>query len=224
MISNNLHHRLEIFFSRCKTIRYKKKDIILYADDIPTNIFYIQSGYVRVYRISQQGEELTLTILKPDDFFPIWWTAVNSFNPYYFEAITPIEVRKAPQSEFRKFIREYPDIFYELANWMQVKFGGLLTRMEYLIFSNAYTKVAATILGCANRFGTKKGQDVVVNLPLTHKDIANLAGITRETTCLEMKKLEKKGLIAHQGRLLVIRDIKKLGTESLLTSSPLIDW
>jgi CRP-like cAMP-binding protein len=83
--------------------------------------------------------------------------------------------------------------------------------MEYLVFSNAYTKIATTLISCANKFGEiQKNNSTIIDIPLTHKDIATLVGITRETTSLEMKKLEKQGFISRDGRRLIINNVKKL--------------
>lgn len=213
----NTSKKLETFISQFRPTPCRKKDVILQAEESCSFIFYIKSGYVRAYRVSEQGEELTLIILKPGDFFPIIGGVGEVLNNYYLEAITPLEFIRIPQKRFLQFLDVNPDVFNELVNNLLVRFSGLLTRIEYLVFGNAYRKVASTILVCAKRFGTNHVNGIVLELPLTHKDIANLVGITRETTCLEMKKLERKGLISHQGRLLVVSDMKRLEEESLLS-------
>lgn len=213
--------KLEQFFRQFKITGYKKKDIILYPDEISNSVFYIKSGFVRAYRISETGDELTLIILKQNDLFPINCGLNNSPNNYYLEAITSLEAYKAPKEMFLAFVKQNPAIFYDLTTNILERFGGLLTRMEYLIISRAYAKVTSTLLVCAQRFGEKQGREVILKVPLTHKDIANLAGITRETTCLEMKKLEKKGLVGRNGRMFVIKNLKALQEESLVEETVL---
>lgn len=215
MISQTSLDKLNQFFSSFGTTTYKKGDILLCPGETSTSVFYINKGFVKAYRISEEGEELTLVILKQTDFFPMTCGINNTPNSHYFESLTPLEVFKAPQDLFLRFIKMSPEIFFELADHILNRFGGLLTRMEYLVVSRAYTKVAATLLVCAKSFGERSGETIVVRVPLTHKDIATLAGITRETTCLEMKKLEQKGLIGRLGRLFVVKDIKGLEEESL---------
>lgn len=217
MISIKPITKLTNFFSQFKPVQYKKHEVILQADETPSSVFYIKSGYVRAYRISETGEELTLMILQPSDFFPITYGINNIPNTYYLESITPLEVYKSPKELFTNFLKQNPDTLYELTSQILTRFGGLLTRMEYLVISRAYTKVAATLLMCANNFGEQQGSQIIVRLPLTHKDIANLAGITRETTCLEMKKLEQKGVVERSGRLLVVKNMKMLEEESSAT-------
>lgn len=210
MVAESSILKINNFFSHFTTLHFKKREIIVHPDEELNHIFLIKSGYVRAYRISEEGEELTLTIFKPGDFFPLSYAVDNIPNPYFIEAVVAIEAQRAPKDEFLKFIRENSDVFYELTNWVLEGFDGLLSRMEYLLTSRAPSKVAATISVCGRRFGSEQNGNIVVGLPLTHKDIAAMVGLTRETTCLEMKKLEKQGLISYHGRLLIIKDIAKL--------------
>ena len=217
-MNTDLSPKLDTFFEKAKLQYYKKKSLILHPNDTPSSVFYIKKGYVRVYRISEEGEELTLTILKPKDFFPLTYGINNVKNPYYLEAITPLELWRSPQEEFLNFVKSNADVLYDLTTRILVRFDGVLSRMGYLVFSNAYVKVATTLLICAKRFGEQVGEDIVVKVPLTHRDIATIVGITRETTSLEMKKLEKQGFLGRQGRLYTVKNIKRFEEELLLAS------
>lgn len=202
---------LDTFFQKNTLLFYKKRVMILHPNDAPSSVFYIKNGYVRVYRITEDGEELTMTILKPKDFFPLTYGLNKSANPYYLEALTSLALWRAPQEEFSQFLTENPDVFYDLSTRLMIRFDGVFTRMEYLVLSNAYVKVAKTLLACAQRFGRASGDsDTIIDVPLTHRDIATLVGITRETTSLEMKKLEKEGFLKKDGRLLTLRNKKRL--------------
>lgn len=210
MSESQLVATLENFFQSSRVFSYRKKTLIFRPNDTPGMVFYIKSGYVRVYRISEEGEELTLTILKPKDFFPLSYGINSTANPYHLEAITALELWKAPQEQFLHFIKSNPEILYDLTTRILVRFDGVLSRMENLLFRNASVKVAATLLMCAKGYGEEHHGNTLVQVPLTHRDIAALVGITRETTSLEMKKLEKKGLLMKSGRFIIIKDLKRL--------------
>jgi CRP-like cAMP-binding protein len=218
MLQQDTLQKLDLFFADYKPLQYKARIIISHPNDAQSSVFYIKNGYLRVFRISEQGEELTLTILKPKDFFPLTYGITNttSVNSYYLETITPLEIWKVRIDQFLEFVKSDPAIYYELTNRILVRFDSVLTKMEYLVFNNAYTKVAATLISCARKFGQLQNGIVTITVPLTHKDIATLVGITRETTSLEMKKLEKQGYLARNGKLLVINNLDKLEEEILL--------
>lgn len=214
MVVETLLHELDIFFKKFKPLRYRRGEIILRAGDSPPGIFYLKSGYVRVYSFSKGGEELTLIIFKPGDIFPVSWVIGDVPASYFVEAMTVAELWRVPRDQFLEFVRNKPEILLELIKRMMVRFVGLMRRMEYLVFGNAYSKVASILLICAERFGRKAAGGMVIDVPLTHNDIATLVGMTRETVSIEMKKLEKKNLISYRGRLLVVKDTRGLARES----------
>lgn len=206
--------QLERFFASYKLIRYKKGETILRAEEEPTGVFYLQEGYVRVYSLSDEGKELTLIIFKPQDFFPMVWAINSSSNLYYVEALTPAKVYKASREEFIKFLKINPEVLFELTNKILIRLSGLLRRMESLVFGNAATKVAAIMQICAERFGKSSTKGTLIQVPLIHKEIANLIGMSRETVSLEIKGLEKEGIISRQGRLFIIKNMARLKRRS----------
>ena len=215
-METNPFKKLEQFFAQFRLLSYKKGEMILRADDAPQGVYYLKEGYVRVFSVSHTGEDLTLIIFKPQDFFPILWGIVQQQSPYYIEAITSVEVFRAPKEAFIEFLRENPDVLFVVTQRITIRLGGLLKRMEYLVFGNAYTKTASIFLILAERFGEKKGTGISIPVPLTHRDIASLVGITRETASWEVKELEKKDLILRHGRVFTVKHVADLTKESLL--------
>lgn len=201
---------LEGFFSQFRRIHYKRRELILRADDTPTGVFYVYKGFVRLFSISESGQELTLIIVKPQDLFPVRWAFTGERHTYYFEAITPVEVGKAPRDQFLEFAESKPKVLKEILSKILTRLGGLLERMEYSVFGTAYQKVASILVICSERFGKKEDGGVYIRVPLTHKDVANLIGLTRETTSVELKKLEREKLIYKKGGYFHVRNIEKL--------------
>ncbi len=208
--------KLSIFFSKFKKLSFKKGETILRASEEPSGVFYLKKGYARLYSLSKDAQELTFIIYKPEDFFPTIWPIQGPPLRYYTEALTNIEVYLAPREEFQKFIKDNNEILLETIDRILTRFAGLLLRMEYSIFGNAYNKVAAIILICVERFGLIGKKSIVIQVPLTHQDIANLLGLARETVSIEMEKLQEKGLIKHLGKYLVVKNIQRLKEESVL--------
>src|SRR3989344_1107391 len=97
--------KLDIFFSGYKPLQYKPRTVISVASDASSSIFYIKNGFLRVYRISEQGDELTLTILKPRDLFPLTYgmTGYSYLNAYYLETITPLVIWKVHLDKFHQY-------------------------------------------------------------------------------------------------------------------------
>src|SRR3989344_5798108 len=139
-MDNSKVKEFEIFYNKFKTRYYKKGEMLIRADDDPQGIFYLKKGYVRQYTISKTGYELTLHILRPISYFPMVWAVNGTPNIYYFEALTPVEVGRAPRDEVVDFISDKPTVIFELMSELLEDYAETLTRVEHLVFSDAYRR------------------------------------------------------------------------------------
>lgn len=192
--------------------------MLIRADDDPQGIFCLTKGYVRQYTISKTGYELTLHILKPISYFPMVWAINGTPNVYYFEALTPVEVGRAPREQVVEFIKDKPSVIFALMSVLVEDYAESLTRIEHLVFGDAYRRVISVLLYIAKHFGEPKKRGIIVHHRFTQQDIATLVGIARETASNELVKLEKKGLVTYIDHSMLFPDIEKLN-EALSTAS-----
>jgi CRP-like cAMP-binding protein len=205
--------QFETFYKQFSIRHYKKGETLIRADDNPQGIFCLTKGYVRQYTISKTGLELTLHILKPITYFPMVWAINGTPNVYFFEALTPIEVGRAPRDQVVNFIKDKPAVIFELMSELLEDYAETLTRVEHLVFSDAYRRVISVLLYITKHFGEQKNGSVIVHHRFTQQDIATLVGVARETASNELSKLEKKGLIKYVNHSILFENIKKLDLE-----------
>jgi CRP/FNR family transcriptional regulator len=144
------------------------------------------------------------------------WAINSANNIYYFEALSDVEVYSAPKIEFNEYLRKKPEMLLTVTNQALFDYGVLIYRMQHIVFGNAYAKVASIILTAAKQFGQKEGAGATVPIRLTHQQIALSAGITRETASIEIKKMEKRGVISYNGRMMQVNDLQKLEEDAFL--------
>lgn len=212
-VINNKTKEFEVFYSKFKPRFYKKGEMLIRSDDDPQGIFCLIKGYVRQYCISKAGIELTLHILKPISYFPMVWAINGTPNVYNFEALTDIEVGRAPRDAVVNFIKDKPKVIFELMSELLEDYAETLTRVEHLVFSDAYRRVISVILYIAKHFGKNDGKQTFVGNRFTHQDIATLVGVARETASSEISKLENKGLVEYSDHLIVIKSLRSLELE-----------
>lgn len=209
----NKTKEFEEFYQQFVTRKYKKGEMLIRSDDDPQGIFCLTKGYVRQYTIAKNGSELSLHILKPISYFPMVWAINGTPNLYYFEALTSVEVGRAPREQVVNFIKDKPVIIFELMSELLEDYAETLTRVEHLVFSDAYRRVISVLLYIAKHFGVANNVGILVKHRFTQQDIATLVGVARETAGHEMAKLEKKGLVKHIAHSILIENIKKLERE-----------
>ncbi|RJR23837.1 Crp/Fnr family transcriptional regulator [Candidatus Microgenomates bacterium] len=175
---------------------------------------YIKSGYVRLYTVLASGEEVTLHIFKPGLFLPILTDKIIP-GKYTLEALTSVEVYEISEDDLAKLGISNPEAVVPL---LRVGFEGveeLFDRIESLASGDAYTKVVSFFCLLFNNENGSK--NLKPGFPLTHRVVASLTGLTRETVTIQMLKLKKKGLIVGKGRNLMIKDLELLRKECPLS-------
>jgi len=207
-MDKDVAYKIENFFEKFKSQTFKKGEILIRADEDPSGIFYLKSGYVKQYSISPKGEELIVNIYRTPAFFPMSWAINDTHNAYYFQATTGVEVSKASKGEVLKFIKKEQDVLYDLLSRIFNGLDGLLVRMTYLMAGNAYLRLVAELIIQTKRFGHE--------LKVSEKDLAAETGMSRETVSREMKILKNKGLVVFNKSLLKIVNLEKLENELTL--------
>jgi CRP-like cAMP-binding protein len=207
----------ENFFAQFKTAQqFKKNQLIIGPAAEPSGIFYVKSGYVRLYLISESGKELTLNIFKPGTYFSMIWALNNVPNIYFYESLTDVLLLKAPKEEVLKYITDNPKVLLDLTKRTLSGLDGMTRLMEALVTGTAYQQIASVLLVLARRFGKNNGinHQVTIELPLTHRIIGTLAGLSRESTSLELERLTKAKIISQKDHQILVKDLQKLEEKS----------
>lgn len=196
--------KIDAFFHQFPQNNFKKDEVILTPGTQPTGLFFLQKGIVRQFVNTLDGSELTMHFFKEGSFFPLFWAINNLTNRYDYKAFTGIETRIVPKDKFLEFLKNDPEILFSLTGRLLFGLDGLLTRVESLASRDARQRTIGIILFLTKHFGSQNGNSLTLTCPFTHSDIANLTGLTRETTSRQLKNLSKEGLIAVKNRLISI--------------------
>ena len=205
---SNLTQKIEKFFSRFTKKVLKKGSILIDAEETPEEAFYLKKGYVREYALSPQGVELTLHIFAPGSYFPMLAIISKTKNRYFYETITPAELYIIPKEELVNFLKKEPDVVLDLSRRLLLGLDKLILRIENLTNGNAKLKIISALLFLSRHFGEKKGNVAKLNEAFTHRDIASLAEISRETASRELEKLQKEKAISYLRHKITINNIK----------------
>jgi len=205
--------KLVNFFETSQKYLYQKGEIILRDGDMPSGIYYIEKGFVKVYSLQLDGSENLHVILVPGEVFPRNWILGNYYEHVSFEAITPVVLRRKTRQSFIALLDSDKDAIREVFK-MSIDFMDvLINRIENLEFTTSYPRVINRLLLFSKRFGQRNGNEVKFAAPLTHTNIANSINMSRETASRELEKLKTKNLIEEKNHIITIKDITKLEKE-----------
>ncbi len=202
--------RLNEFLRSYPSRSFSKGQVILVEDEVPTAAHIIKKGVVKTYSLTTDGQEKPIAYDIKGEVFPIGWVFRKlRRTQYYYEAFSDCEVYLVPRDEYISFLRANKDVLFWAFDFFVKRFLNYQMRINALEQSKAADKVLNTIHYLCLRFGQEINKDTVkIQLPFTHQDLANFMGLTRETTGIELKKLEKAGIIKYRRQNYVVKTNK----------------
>lgn len=214
-MTKSKYAQLKKFFSQFPTQKFPKNAILFKPGDKIDNVYFNKSGFGRAYTKTDFGEN-TLNIFKPLFMVSVMHYFTQARNDLYFQALTPAEVYVVPKEEFKKFLAKDPEMESIILDYFFSSLLHYLSNQGNLINGSAINKVASVLLQLVHDYGEIKKDLVVVNFPATHRIIANIVGLTRETTSVQMSKLQKLGIISTKRTLFQVKNLQKLKDLSTL--------
>ncbi|MDI6869957.1 MAG: Crp/Fnr family transcriptional regulator [Bacillota bacterium] len=189
------------------TERLYPRDATLFeAGDPAEAVHVILTGAVKVFQRSADGREKTLAILGPGDC--LGEVALLDGGDRSASAQTMAETRllSLPRAAFLRALKRQPVMAEKLLALLAKRLRVANYQVEQLAFCDARERVAATLLALAEVHGTGPDGAKRIDLRLTHQELANLAGTTRETSSRILSELAGLGLIEVDHRHLVVRN------------------
>lgn len=185
---------------------FKKGEILLSEGDPATTLFAIQTGFVKVTAINEDGLQRLLWIAGRYDVVPVEQLfSTRSTLRFFYTAMTDGSAYQVDKQVFLRHATDMPSLMIEIARGIGQHYDELLDRLHAAGNPTAQSKVIAMLGYIAQRFSA----DVVVDLHQlglrpTHQDIAEMIGSTRETTSLALEALRRQGAIDYSRECFII--------------------
>jgi CRP/FNR family transcriptional regulator len=186
--------------------RFSKGEIILSEGEITDTLLAIRSGYCKISSIDDAGDEHMLWIAGRYDIIPTERLfSARSPLQFFYTALSDIEVYEINKADFITKAKADVSLMTEIAASMSGHYDDLLSRVNSTGHNSVRERLIGTLRYVAERFSAQESVDLYqLGLRLTHKDIAEMIGSTRETTSLELKRLHEEGCITYDRKQFII--------------------
>ena len=194
-------------------VKIKRRQVIFTPGDPSDKIFILKTGLVKLSKVTEEGKELTLLFLSSGDVFGE--TALvdpmprNTLAQAYEDCVVQVIDRDAAV----RFMMDHPQFIMAVTRLIAERRRQLENKIDNLLFKGAHARLAGLFIDLAQEFGVRDSRGVIINLKLTHREIANLIGSTRETVSFALLDLRKDGHIETDGKRIILLNLP--GLESL---------
>jgi CRP-like cAMP-binding protein len=183
---------------------YKKGVTIFHVEDPGNALFILQSGLVKVTIEDQSGREIILRMLYPTDFFGEM--ALLDGMPRSATVITqePSDALIIYRDQFLEIIEKSPQILLNMTAVLSRRLRKVNELIRSLAFYDVYGKVARVLLNLASEKGRVTEEGTVIDLRLTQQELAELAGMSRETMTRTLRDFQQAGCVRIESGIITI--------------------
>lgn len=200
-------HELKNFFDDEGEIKEYSKGELIFAESDPSNkIYLVLKGVVKTYRMLENGKELITALYKADDFMGFTSFTENLAHHDSAVAMEETELAGISKNELKGILESNQNVSLELMNLMTTNLSELKDQLMQMAYSSVKRKTAYTILQFAEIL--HKNPDGTITIG--RYDLANVAGIAKESLIRTLSEFRKKRLIEITGRNIRILDLEAL--------------
>jgi CRP-like cAMP-binding protein len=185
---------------------YRPRQVIYLPGDRAQGVHFLTSGRIKISKVTRDGKELTLAYRSEGDFFGEPCLLEGGPREEMAEAMDASTTVEIPREALDELLRNDGGAAYKFARALIIRRKDLETRVEQLIFKDVGAKLAELLLSLGQEHGVSDQRGLVVGLKITHQEMANLIGSTRETVSLTLSQFKRKGLIQTDGRRVILAD------------------
>jgi CRP/FNR family cyclic AMP-dependent transcriptional regulator len=186
--------------------KFSKNTVLFSKGDEGDSIYFIAAGRVKAIVNDDNGREIVLNQFGPGEFFgefALLDGKPRSATVVTKEAIEAIVIRR---NDFHRLVLSQSEVVEKLMGTLLRKLREATDKIESLSFHSVYDRINQLLL----KLSSPVDGDLVICEKLTHKDIANMVGASREMVSKIMKQLEVGGYIDFEKKCLkIIKDFPK---------------
>lgn len=170
----------------------------------PRGVFVVCAGEVKLSISSSAGKTLILRIAKPGEVLGLMATMSGSPYEVTAETLHPCQVAFVRREDFADFVGKHPEVYRGVVNQLTALYGGACEQLRTVgLSASAPERVARLLLHwCMDGKQTQQGTQIRV--PLTHEEIAEFLGTTRETVTRTLSDFKTRNFVKLQGSTMMI--------------------
>ncbi len=192
---------------------YKKNVTIFHIDDPGNSMFILKKGLVKISIEDQNGREIILRILYPTDFFGEMSLLENAPRSATVTTLEPTDALILYRDHFLNLIEKSPKLLLNMTAVLSRRLRRMNELIRSLAFYDVYGKVARVLLNLAEEKGRTTEQGTIIDLRLTQQELAELAGMSRETMTRTLRDFQQAGCLRIESGIITILEIDMLKRE-----------
>ena len=190
---------------------YEANQYIYLPEEPARKIFLISSGRVKIGTYGTDGKEITKAILSPGEVFgELALISEDGSRRDFAYTLEPTNLCVLEKEDLSGMLRERSELQLFFMRLIGNRTLQLEQRLENLMFKTSRDRIVEFLHELADTRGRSVGYEREVRSMLTHKEIADLTGTSRQTVNAVLNDLRNRNIITFDRKRLLVRDMEAL--------------
>ena len=198
------------------TAVYPKSTTLFIEGQQPRGVFVLCAGKAKLFTSSSEGKTIITKISEAGDVLGLNATISNRPYEVTAEMMEPGQANFIARDALLRFLREYGEVALRVAEQLSRNYYAAYEEIRTLGLTSSPSEKFAKLLLSWSPNGGNRNEPARLTLTLTHEEIAEMIGTTRETVSRLFSDFKKKQLLQLKGSTLIIRN--KPALEKMLNS------
>jgi CRP-like cAMP-binding protein len=176
------------------------------------SVMLVAQGLVKICHLTDDGKAATLALIATGEMFGELALLDHEQRGEYCEAIDPTTIVRIPRETLKALMRRDLEVTLRITKMVGLRRQRVERRLRNLLFTPTQERLTHLLLDLAEQFGVVGDDGIRLRLRLSHQEIANLIGATRETVTIMLGKLKRAGLVGGRRQAVVIKDVARLAS------------
>lgn len=212
---SSIYNLLAAFFQKKEPIQKIKAGSVLFQEkDAAKYVYLLIKGSISLGRVHLRGKDFILKILNDQELIVEYQLFKdNPHYQFYAKTLTDCEMILIKKEQFEDFILTDPEAMNALVTWLSTGYLKAQMKCQDLIMNGKKGGLYSILIRLCNSYGIKTEDGILIDLPLTHQELANLTFGTREVIQRALKDLREKKIISYDNQKFTIKKLNYLKEE-----------
>lgn len=197
-------HEFDMLLSLGTTSRYPKGAFIFCPGETGQHVFFLHKGRIKISNFSPAGHEVILWFCFSGEMFGLSEITRGNDRAVSAQACEDSEVISIHRDQFNTFLIHHPKVAFLIMQILSCRMRVLGDMLVNLVSDNVNTRLAKLILRLGAQYGTREGKVIHLDIHLTHQEIADMIGTTRQTATTLLGQFKRQGILSIDNRRILI--------------------
>ncbi|MEZ6092901.1 MAG: Crp/Fnr family transcriptional regulator [Pirellulaceae bacterium] len=173
-------------------------------------IYVVASGLLRIGHITTEGKQSTLAIVEAGDIFGEMALVDDTERGEIVETLKASRLLRIERDAIQELLATDIQISIAFNRILGLRRRRMERRLKNLLFVSSHDRLGLLLLDLVEQFGEASGKGTRIRIRLSHQELANLIGSTRETVTISLAKMKREGLLSSERNTLIIKELEMM--------------